>query len=295
VTAGGEFLRASEKQNPDLFWGLRGGGGNFGVVTGFEFALHQVGPEVLSGLVVYPLEQGKNVLERYRRFVKDLPEELSLWSILRLAPPLPFLPQEVHGKGVVVLALCHAGDPEEGKKMIEPLRGFGDVLGELVGVQPYTTWQQAFDPLLTPGARNYWKSHNLTEIEDGLIDRLIEYAGKFPSPQCEMFIGHIGGGPGRVDAGATAYASRDAEFVMNVHSRWDDAKDDGSCISWAREFFEATEPYASRGAYINFMTADEEDRVRSAFGSSYERLVDVKNKYDPKNLFHLNQNVRPTV
>ncbi len=295
VTADGSLLRASENRNPDLFWGIRGGGGNFGIVTGFEFGLHRLGPEVLSGLIVYPLDQGGKVLERYRRFVKDLPEELAVWCILRVAPPLPFLPPEVHGKGVAVLALCHAGDPEEGKKMVEPLRGFGDVLGEHVGVQPYAAWQQAFDPLLTPGARNYWKTHNFTGLENGLFDTMIGYAERFPSPQCEIFVAHIGGQPQRVAPDAMAYSHRDTEFVMNVHSRWDDPKDDAECIAWAREFFEATKPYASAGAYINFMSADEEDRVQSAFGAGYHRLVDIKNRYDPKNLFRFNQNIRPTI
>ena len=192
-----------------------------------------------------------------------------------------------------MLALCYAGAPADGEPLIEPLRTFGTVLGEHVRVQPYSAWQQAFDPLLTPGARNYWKSHNFTALADGLFDTVIEYIGTLPSPQCEIFFGAIGGATACVAPDAIAYAHRDARYVMNVHGRWDDAADDERCIRWAREYFEASRPYASTGAYINFLTADETDRVRAAYGPNYDRLALAKRKYDPTNLFRLNQNVSP--
>jgi len=216
-----------------------------------------------------------------------------VWSVLRLAPPLPFLPASVHGQPVVVFAAIYAGDPERGKALIEPLRHFGQPVGEHVGVQPYAAWQQAFDPLLTPGARNYWKSHNLTELPDGLLDVVIDYLGRLPSPQCEIFIAALGGATALPAPESTAYAHRDAKFVLNVHGRWDDAADDARGIGWAREFFDASARYASGGVYVNFMTADESDRVRSAYGPNYPRLVEVKRKYDPQNLFSVNQNIRP--
>jgi FAD/FMN-containing dehydrogenase len=159
VTADGKTVRASEANNPDLFWALRGGGGNFGVVTQFEFKLHPVGPEILAGLIVFPFKQATQVLRKYRDFVRSAPLELNVWVVLRHAPPLPFLPESVHGKEVVVLAVFYPGKVEEGKRLIDPLHRFGDVVGEHVGGMPYVQWQQAFDPLLTPGARNYWKSH----------------------------------------------------------------------------------------------------------------------------------------
>lgn len=180
VTADGRQLLASETENEDLFWALRGGGGNFGIVTQFEFQLHPVGPEVLSGLIVFPFEQAKSIITQFAKFTESAPEELSVWMVSRKAPPLPFLPESVHGKEVVVLAICYAGDPSEGEKLIEPLRDFGDAHGEHVGVQPFAAWQQAFDPLLTPGARNYWKSHNFNSLSEGVIDAAIEYAGKLP-------------------------------------------------------------------------------------------------------------------
>ncbi|HBC3498403.1 MULTISPECIES: FAD-binding oxidoreductase [Vibrio] len=293
VTADGRQLLASETENEDLFWALRGGGGNFGIVTQFEFQLHPVDPEVLSGLIVFPFEQAKSVITQFAKFTESAPEELSVWMVSRKAPPLPFLPESVHGKEVVVLAICYAGNPSEGEKLIEPLRDFGDAHGEHVGVQPFAAWQQAFDPLLTPGARNYWKSHNFNSLSEGVIDAAIEYAGKLPSPQCEIFIASLGCAASRPEPESMAYSSRDANYVLNVHGRWDSAEDDQACIAWARDFFAKTKPYASGGAYINFLTQDEAERTESAYGPTYVRLQQIKKKYDPTNLFKMNQNIKP--
>jgi len=293
VTAKGDVVRASANENPDLFWALRGGSGNFGVVTAFEFRLHTVGPGLLSGLIVYPFDDARSVLRQYRDFVSQAPAELSVWTVLRKAPPLPFLPAEVHGKEVVVLALLYAGDPEKGEQAIAPLRAFNSPVGEHVGVQPYTDWQKAFDPLLTPGARNYWKSHNFTKIDDGLIDVVMKYVNTLPSPECEVFFGSIGCATKQPATDATAYPHRDAEYVMNVHGRWQTEEEDKRCIQWSREYFEASAPFASSGAYVNFLTEDEVDRVRSAYGQNYDRLAAVKKKYDPDNLFRVNMNIKP--
>lgn len=293
VTADGKRVVASESTNPDLFWAIRGGGGNFGVVTQYEFKLHPVGPQIFAGLIVFPMAEAMQVLTKYREFVASAPEELNVWAVLRQAPPLPFLPPEVHGKGVIVLPMFYTGDPAQGEKLVAPIRSFGNPYGEHMGTMPYVDWQKAFDPLLTPGARNYWKSHNFTKLEDAAFDTVIEYAGKLPSPQCEIFIGLVAGAANRVSVDATAYVARDAKFVMNVHARWDDPKQDKECIAWARKFFEASKPYASGGAYVNFMTEDETERVTSAYGANYKRLARVKKQYDPGNFFHVNQNIRP--
>jgi len=293
VTAAGTVVRASAVEHPDLFWALRGGGGNFGVVTRFEFRLHPVGPDVLSGLIVYPIAAAKSVLRQYREFVAQAPDDLSVWTVLRQAPPLPFLPEKVHGEGIIALALVYAGEPKQGEKLIEPLRKFGTPLGEHVGVQPYTAWQQAFDPLLTSGARNYWKSHNFTKLEDGLFDTVIDSINRLPSPMCEIFFGALGGATSRPTPESTAYAHRDAQFVMNVHGRWENQVDDERCIGWARDFFNASAPFASAGVYVNFLTADEGNRVRAAYGANYHRLAEVKRQYDPDNLFRINQNIAP--
>lgn len=293
VTADGQQLHASESENADLFWGLRGGGGNFGIVTRFTFQLHPVGPNVLCGLIVFPFEQAKSILTQFARFTETMPDELNVWMVTRKAPPLPFLPEEVHGKEIVAFALCYAGDPAEGEKLIEPLREFGTAHGEHIGVQPYTDWQQAFDPLLTPGARNYWKSHNFLTLDEGAIDAIIDYASALPSSQCEIFIATLGGQASRVDPDAMAYSSRDANYVLNVHARWETAAEDARCIAWARDFFARSQPFASGGAYVNFLTGDETDRIAFAYGESYERLVAIKKQYDPENLFCINQNISP--
>ncbi|ANB76712.1 FAD-linked oxidase [Paraburkholderia phytofirmans OLGA172] len=293
VTADGELLHASADSHEDLFWAIRGGGGNFGVVTRFEFALHPVGPLVYGGLVVLPLDQAKHALHQYRTAAEQMPDELSVWAVLRLAPPLPFLPPEAHGKPVIVFAMCYTGPVENGPSVVEAVRGFGTPLGEHLGPMPYAMWQQAFDPLLTPGARNYWKSHNLDGIPDGLIDALLDAINRLPSPQCEIFFGQIGAQTTRVPVEATAYSSRDTQYAMNVHGRWDDASDDERCIAWARAFFDAAAPFALGSVYVNFMTQEEGGRVADAYGPNYERLVAAKNRYDPQNLFRHNQNIRP--
>jgi len=290
VTAAGELVRASQRENADLFWGIRGGGGNLGVVTNFRFALHEVGPEVLAGLVVHPYERAGELLRRYRELAAGMPDELAVWAVLRKAPPLPFLPAEVHGKEMLVFALCHAGDPESGRNAIEPLMAFGEPIGAHVDRMPFVAWQMAFDPLLAPGARNYWKSHNFAVLNDEAIDLTVRYAGELPTPQCEIFIGQIGGATKRVAPDALAYPHRDAEFVMNVHTRWDDPAEDQRCIAWAREFFEATAPHATGGVYVNFIPEDEE-RVAAAYGPNYGRMVELKRKYDADNLFRVNQNI----
>jgi FAD/FMN-containing dehydrogenase len=293
ITANAERLWVSADTHPDLFWAIRGGGGNFGVVTMFEFKLHPLGPEVLSGLIVFPFDQARQVLERYRDFVPSMPEELNVWVVLRKAPPLPFLPPDMHGKEVAVLAVFYAGTVDDGMRLVEPLRGFGKPCGEHLGAQPYTAWQKAFDPLLAPGARNYWKSHNFLALGDEAVDTTLRYAGNLPSSQSEIFIGALGGQVSRVPPDATPYAHRDALYVMNVHTRWDEPAEDGKCITWARDFFDAAAPYATGGVYVNFLMDDEADRIGAAYGQNYDRLARTKKTFDPKNLFRQNQNIRP--
>ena len=239
VTADGSQIRVSDKENTELFWAIRGGGGNFGVVTMFEFKLYPVGPEIIAGLLVFPFDQARQVLKKYREFAISAPEEINVWVILRKAPPLPFLPANVHGKEVVVLAVFYAGDSTKGQKLIEPLRSFGDAYGEHIGAQPYAQWQQAFDPLMTPGARNYWKSHNFTELSDGAFDSIIQFAGKLPTPQCEIFLGLIAGASNRISADAAAWGHRDTKFVLNVHGRWDDSADDKTVCRLGTRFFQS--------------------------------------------------------
>jgi len=226
VLANGEVVRASATESPDLFWALRGGGGNFGVVTSFEFRLHPVGPEVLAGLIVHPLDAARDVLRFYRDFLPTTPDEFVCWFVMRKAPPLPFLPAEWHGKEILALAVCYSGAIDEGERVAAPLRKFGKPIADVIAPQPYAAWQTVLDPLLTPGLRNYWKSHDFQEVSEGLIDTLIAHARKLPDPSTEIAFAQLGGAVSRVPADATAYSHRDGQFVMNVHGRWEDpAKD----------------------------------------------------------------------
>ncbi len=293
VTADGELRVASASTEPDLFWAIRGGGGNFGVVTSFEFGLHPVGPQVYSGLVVYPFDQAQAVLRAWRDFTVDATTELSVWAVLRTAPPLPFLPASVHGQPVVVLALLHAGDVAAGERAAAPVLRFGTPVGSALAPNPYVGFQAAFDPLLQPGARNYWKSHNFRVVDDGLLDVAISAAAAAPGPECEVFIAQLGGAMAEVAPADTAYAGRDASYVMNVHGRWQTPADDDRCREWARRLYRDAAPFSTGGGYVNFFTEDEGERVAQAYGANYDRLREIKRRFDPGNLFRMNLNVSP--
>jgi FAD/FMN-containing dehydrogenase len=294
ITADAKLVRASDKENQDLFWALRGGGGNFGIVSSFEFKLHPLGPEVLSGLVVHPFNKAGELLREFRRIAKEAPDELTTWIVMRKAPPLPFLPTEWHGKEVLIFAACYSGDIKEGEKAMHALRALGKPIVDVISPHPFTGWQAAFDPLLTPGARNYWKSHDFTDLSDAAIKVILDAAHTLPSPECEVFIAHVGGAMARIAPNATAWSNRDAHFIMNVHTRWRDRAQDSDCVAWARRLFDAAAPFASGSVYVNFMPDDENDRVEKAYGTNYRRLAEVKRRYDPNNLFRMNQNILPT-
>lgn len=293
VTADAQRLQVSATEHPDLFWAIRGGGGNFGVVTRFEFAMHPVGPQITAGLIVYPFAQARAVLQQYRAAVATMAPDLTVWAVLRKAPPLPFLPPQAHGQDALVLPVFSPSPSDAGDAAIERIAKLGEPLGMHVGPMPYAAWQQIFDPMLTPGARNYWKSHNFTQLSDGALDVVLRYASDLPTPQCEIFLGLLGGQAGAPPPQATAYPHRDALYVMNVHTRWEDPADDERCIAWARSFFADATPYASGGVYVNFMPQDEGERTSDAYGANYARLAQIKATYDPDNLFRTNQNIRP--
>ena len=293
VTADGKLRQASASENPDLFWAIRGGGGNFGVVASFEFRLHPVGPEVLSGLIVHPIADAPDLLKEYRRIADTAPDELTVWSVMRKAPPLPFLPEEWHGREVLVFAACYSGDMAEGEAALAELRGLGKPIADVIGPHPFAGWQMAFDPLLTPGARNYWKSHDFTALSDAAIAVILDGIGKSPDDECEVFIAHVGGAMARVPAGDTAYPQRNAHFIMNVHTRWRDAAKDDACKAWARALFDAAAPHSTGSAYVNFMPDDEIDRIGGVYGGNMRRLAEIKGRYDPGNLFRLNHNIAP--
>ncbi len=293
VTADGKLIRASADDNPDLFWAIRGGGGNFGVVTSFEFQLHDVGPEVIAGLIVHPLGDAPALLKEFNQIAETAADDLTVWVVMRKAPPLPFLPEEWHGRPVLVFAVCYVGEEEDGGEALKKLRALGSPVADVIGPAPFVGWQTAFDPLLTPGMRNYWKIHDFDSLPGEAVSVLLEALERLPDPNCEVFIAHVGGAMARVPVDATAYPQRSSHFIMNVHTRWEDASGDDACIGWARKLFNDTKKYSTGSVYVNFMPEDEAERVIGAYGANFGRLSRVKAKYDPGNLFRLNHNIQP--
>jgi FAD/FMN-containing dehydrogenase len=294
ITAGGSVVRASEEENPDLLWGLRGGGGNFGIVTSFEHRLHPVGPQVLAGGVVHAFDDAPRVLRFFAEFVAEAPDELSVVaSTFPAAPPLPVAP-EFYGQLVTVLALCYAGDLADGQREVEPLRRFGAPLADLVAPMPYTALQTASAASYPNGQRNYWKSHYVDEITEEMIDRLMEHAPRMASPLSSFYFQHLGAAIGRPGPDAAAFGHRDAVFDFTILTVWQDPGEDDEHIAWAREFHGALQPYAT-GVYVNNLGVEGADRVRAAYApETYARLVALKDRYDPENVFRLNQNVAPS-
>ena len=294
VTAHGDLIQVSQNENEDLFWGIRGGGGNFGIVTSFEFNCAEIGTEVFSGVITKKFENAQDYISFHQEYVQTLPDEMTVWMVVRKAPPLPFLPEDVHGQLMVLVPFVYLGDQAEGKKLIEPLRSHGESHGEHIGFSPWVGWQSMFDGLVAHGARNYWKSHHLKELSTDCIEQILTFAQTLPSEECDVFIPHMAGAPSRVAPDATAFSHRSTPFVLNIHTRWRNQSDDESCIAWARDFHQATEPF-SQGVYVNFLSDEGEDRVKDAYTDSvWKRLVQLKDKYDPTNMFCLNQNIKPS-
>jgi FAD/FMN-containing dehydrogenase len=295
VTAQGEILTASEEENRDLFWAIRGGGGNFGIVTSFEYRLHPVGPIVLAGPIFHRLEDAPEVLRFYREFVAAAPDELTTIFELSVAPPLPFLPQEVHGTQVVMVGACYAGAPDEGAEVVRPLKQFGRPIVDLIEPKPYTALQSMFDPLVPHGWHRYWKSVELPPLTDAAIDTLVEHAPAVTSPRSYCIVFQLGGALARVREDETAFSQRTAAHNVNVNAVWTDDDPDGDRhVAWARDVFDAMQPHAGGRVYVNFLGEEGGDRVRQAYGArTYERLVELKRAYDPTNFFRLNQNIEP--
>lgn len=295
VTADGGFLIASEDRNPELFWGLRGGGGNFGIVTSFEFRLHPLGPDVLAGLVMYPIAEASEVLRFFRDFVAEAPDEVGIMGNLRLAPALPVVPEELHGKPIVAMLLLYAGDIAEGEKVLRPLLEFKRPVVNTVAPKSYIAYQGMLDAALPHGRHYYWKSWKLPPLNDELIDTLIDHASKITSGWSTVALFVQGGAVTRVAEDATAYAGRGAAHDINIVAAWaPDDPDPERHIEWVRGFWRALEPHA-QGVYVNFMSDEHRSRVAAAYGpEKYARLVALKDRYDPGNFFRLNQNIEPS-
>lgn len=295
VTANGEVLQTSEDENSDLFWGIRGGGGNFGIVTRFEYQLHPVGPTILGGLLLYPMEEAREAIHFYRDFVADAPEELGSAIVLRLAPPAPFVPQELHGKPVCAIVVFYAGEIEEGMRFLQPLREHGDPLADKISPMPYVAMQSMLDKGQPKGYYYYSKSEYVEDLNDELIDTFLAYGATISSPVTRVAIMQMGGAMKRVDEMATAASHRDANYILAINNGWKDSADNEQQINWTRDYWRAILPFSSGGNYVNFLSeAEGQDRVRAAYGpDKYERLVRLKNKYDPDNLFRMNHNIKP--
>jgi len=295
VTAEGEFVKASEDENPDLFWGIRGGGGNFGIVTSFEYRLHPVGPTVLAGPIFFPMDEAPRIIRFYREFITSVPDDYTSVLNLRLAPAVPFLPEELHGKPVIAVVSCYAGSIEEGEEVVRPLRQVAKPLVDLLAPKPYTTHQAMFNPTVPHGWHYYWKSQELPELSEGAADVLVEHSMRITSPLSYTVIFQLGGAVSRVGEDDTAYSHRDMGHNVNINGIWtaDDEKADEH-IAWTRDFHAALERHAPEAVYMNFLGDEGQDRVVAAYGEEkYERLVALKERYDPTNFFRLNQNIRP--
>ena len=293
VTAAGRVLRASEDENPELFWALRGGSGNFGVVTSFEFRLHAVGPEVVSAQAFHPFENAREVLHFYREFMRTAPDEVTVYALAMRVPPAEPFPEDQQGKVALAFLASHCGDPNEGDAALAPLTDFGNPF--LAGIQrvPYKALQQGFDAGMAKGPRWYTRAHMLAEISDGAIETFARHAAALPGPFTVAYFEPLGGAIGRVQSSATAFPHRDAAYEMHIFPGWTDRAEGEDLMRWARQFHEAMAPHTTGGVYVNLLDRDEEARFPNAYGANYDRLAQLKAKWDPENLFRINHNIPP--
>ncbi len=292
VTADGELVHASESENPDLFWALRGGGGNFGIVTTFEFQLHEVGPQVLTGQIVYRFEDAAPVLRLYREFMDEAPDEVQCYAFILRIPPIPEFPEEFHGQLAIDLVVFHS-DPD-GADAFRQLLDFGDPILAFTMPQSFTSLLQAFDAGLPAGQRYESGSHDLSTLSDEAIDTFLAQIGAMPGEFTMAYLGAGGGAIARVDPAATAFPHRDAPYGYHVLAGWMDPAQDPEVTDWVAQFQQAMTPYATGGVYVNLLGTGEEDRVPAAYGENYERLVELKKKWDPDNVFRMNHNIHPS-
>ena len=294
VTADGQVLRASADENSELYWGIRGGGGNFGILTSLEYRLHPVGPTVAGGPIFYPGDRVDEVLGFFREFVGEVPDELTLLANALTAPPAPFLPEEWHGKRLVALIGCYAGEVEAGLAAMQPMRELGDPVADLIGEMPYVELQSLVDALYPHGTLAYMKAGYLSELDDGAIETVARYHRSAP-PAAEIHIHQFGGAVARVDDDATAYGDRRSPYILNVIALAHEPEGWEDDVAWAQRLYADMEPSLTGGAYINYLSAEGADRVRAAYGEEkFARLQSLKDRYDPTNLFRLNQNIPPT-
>jgi FAD/FMN-containing dehydrogenase len=292
VTADGRMVVASEREHEDLFWAIRGGGGNFGVAVSLEYRLHPVS-EIYGGPMFFELSDAGDVLRWYRDFIADAPETFGGFPAFQIAPPLPFIPEDRHGDTFLAFVACWSGPVEEGEAMLKPLHDVAPVVAEHVGPMPYPALNGAFDALVPPGLQHYWKANFVTELTDANIEAHLEHGPEVPVVNSTVHIYPINGACHRVAGDATAFGHREANFATVIAGMWPDPAQNEANIRWVKDYYAATAPHSEEGGYINFAAGDDQDRVKANYGANYARLVDVKRTYDPGNLFHLNQNIAP--
>ena len=294
VTADGQFRRASASENPDLFWGLRGGGGNFGVVTNIGYKLFPVGPEIIGGAVAWRGEDAPAVLDLFRTMTEKAPPELTVVAVLRPAPPAPWLPRDVHGKLIAALFACYSGPVEEGEKLVAPIKAFGSPVGDVLQRRPYMSQQSLLDATQPEGRRYYWKSEYLPGHDPKMLEKAIHHAGTIVSPHSAIVVFPLDGALNKLPEDHSPVGNRDAKSVFNVTASWESAEDDRANIDWARNAWQDMRQFSTGGTYINFLTEEEVgERVHDAFRKSYDRLVEIKTKWDPTNLFQMNKKIAP--
>lgn len=294
VTADGRVVRASEKENVDLFWGLRGGGGNFGVVTSFEYKLYPIGPEVVAGAIAWRAEDAPDVLQMYRSLANQAPPELTCVAGMRMAPPAPWLPKEIHGKPIVALFICYTGSVEEGERRVAPIKAFGSPVGDVIQRRPYVSQQSLLDATQPKGRRYYWKSEYLPKVEPELLAKVMEHAKRIVSPHSLIILFPLDGALNQLPEDHTPMGNRDAAAVINIAASWEKAEDDKANMEWARAAWRDIRPFSTGGTYVNFLTEEEGDeRIHAAYGKNYERLVAIKTRWDPRNFFRMNKNIAP--
>jgi FAD/FMN-containing dehydrogenase len=294
LLADGSRVRASEDENPDLFWAVRGGGGNFGIVTEFRFRLHRLGTHVLAGPILFRADQAREAIAFYREFIATAPDELSVYLNLRTAPPLGWVPAHLRGTEVLLVIPFYVGDPRQGEDLLRPLRAFGPPAADFVGYKPYVEHQAMFDAGVPHHWGYYWKSHYLPPLTEAAVEVLLEHSWAKSSPASYTLLFHMGGAITARPKDSSAASGRDAAHAMNISAAWAAGGPSHPDIAWCRDYFTAMEPHATGGVYVNFLHNDEgEARTRAAYGSRYDRLAQIKAKYDPENVFHSNQNIRP--
>jgi FAD/FMN-containing dehydrogenase len=294
VTADGRFVRADNEENADLFWGLRGGGGNFGIVTGIDFTLYPLGPEIVGGIVAWPAAEAEGVLELYRTLAEKAPLELTLVLIMRPAPPAPWLPKDMHGKPIVAILACYSGQPAEGERVVAPIKSFAKPVGDVLVRRPFTQMQSLLDATQPNGRRYYWKSEYLPRIDAALCRQVMTHAARIRSPYSAVILFQLGGALNQIREDASAVGNRDARYVLNITGSWEQAGDDRENIEWARAAWTDMRPFSTGGTYINFLTEDEgPERTEAALGKGLKRLSELKKKWDPQNVFRTNRNIKP--